>query len=338
MKKVLRISCAVFVAILGLLNAYSTEKSLPVVDSGLPNLSDRPKAQDKNIDVFANVLYWYTSETLDWAFTLSQQQNFVTSYKTLSFDWAPGFRVGVGYNMHHDDWDTQASYTWFQSKATDHLSGSVTPAFFAARLSLLEPFETGKVRLDLHYNIFDWDLGRSFLVSRSLSMRPFIGIKAGWINQTIHTKWTIPNFLGLGGLFTASENLKNNFRGGGPKGGVYGKWILGNVHDHSFSLIGNFESAYMWGHWTISDQFFDVFNTQISTKVDKRNLGAFMFHGLMGLGWDFNFDKDRSHFALKAGYEIQDWLNQVQLFTDASGGQNNDLIIQGLTVDLRFDF
>jgi len=41
---------------------------------------------------------------------------------------------------------------------------------------------------------------------------------------------------------------------------------------------------------------------------------------------------------LKAGYEIQDWLNHFQVFTDASGTENADLILQGLTIDVRFDF
>ena len=72
--------------------------------------------------------------------------------------------------------------------------------------------------------------------------------------------------------------------------------------------------------------------------MGKRNFGALMLQALMGLGWDFNFDKDRSHFALKVGYEIQDWLNHFQVFTNASGTDNFDLILQGLTLDLRFDF
>jgi len=63
-----------------------------------------------------------------------------------------------------------------------------------------------------------------------------------------------------------------------------------------------------------------------------------MLQALMGFGWDFNFNKDRSHFALKVGYEFQDWLNHFQIFTNDSGTDNLDLILQGLTLDLRFDF
>lgn len=326
-------------AIGGKLYAYSTEEQPQKMDSGLPNLSDRPQIQDGNIDIFANALYWYTSESIDWAFTIAPAGNHEKSvYKTITFPWDPGFRVGLGYNMLHDQWDTQLTYTRFHTHASDHDSGLITSAFLAARLSLLEPFRTGKVNFNIHYNMFDWDLGRSFLVSKSLSFRPFIGAKGGWINQMIHLKFTIPNFAGLGVLYRSSEKVKNNFRGGGPKGGVNGKWILGNVDRHVFSLVGNFAGAFMWGNWTLKDEFIDSLSTQTSIPMGNRNFGALMVQALLGFGWDFNFDKNRSHFALKVEYEIQDWLNQFQVFSNASGTQNNDLVFQGLTVDLRFDF
>lgn len=307
-------------------------------DERLSNISVRPENQNRTIDFFIDALYWHTGETVDWAFTLTQGQNFEkSSFKTFSFDWDPGFRIGLGYNMKHDQWDTQASYTWFQSKAKDHTNGSVTPAFLAARLSLLEPFSTGKARLNIHYNMFDWDLGKNFLPSEFLSLRPSIGLKGGWITQSIHSKWTIPNLLGFF-LFTASENLKQSFRGGGPKAAVTGQFCFGNIRKHSLSLIGYFEAGYLWGNWSIQDKFADDLLTNIYIKTLDRNFGSFELNCLLGLGWDINFDHDRSHFGLKIGYEIIDWLNQLQIFSDASGSQNNDLILQGLNLSLRFDF
>ena len=92
-----------------------TEKPTQGIDSGLPNLSDRPLTQDKTIDVFADVLYWHASETVYWAVALTASQNSAQiAFKSISFDWNPGFRVGFGYNMHHDQWDTQFSYTGFR--------------------------------------------------------------------------------------------------------------------------------------------------------------------------------------------------------------------------------
>lgn len=309
-----------------------------LAEDGLPNPSDRPDAQSRTVDLFAQALYWYTDETIEWAFTLSHSQNVTQSnYKTFTFDGAPGFRVGLGYNMEHDQWDTRASYTWFQSKARDDASGSVTSAFLAARLSLLEPYSTGEASLHLHYNIFDWDLGRGFLVSKHLFLRPLIGLKGGWIHQTLRSDWTILNFFGPH-TFSASENIKHHFYGVGPKGGVTGKWCFGNIEEQCFSLIGRFETGYLWGHWSIQDEFIDNLDTVISVKTSDRNFGAFVLHAFFGFGWDCNFNCDQSHVSINFGYEIEDWFNHFQIYSDVSGSQNNDLILQGLNLSLRFDF
>jgi len=234
--------------------------------------------------------------------------------------------------MEHDLWDTQASYTWFQSQASAAALGPITPGFFAARLSLLEPFSTGKANIHLHYNMFDWDLGRAFLLSNHLFLRPSIGIRAGWITQKIHSHWTRSDFI------AAIENLKQSFKGGGPKGAITSKWYLGNIQKHLFSLISTFEAAYLWGHWSIHDHYEDNLATTISTNTTPRSFASLALHAFIGLGWDLNFDRDRSHFGFKFGYEIEDWFNQCQLFTNINGAQNNDLILQGLTASLSFDF
>lgn len=326
LKTILRIASIFFMIIIG--NIYA--------DSELPNL--RVQHERKTINIFADALYWYTNETLDWAFTLTSNQKSVqTAYKTLSFDWAPGFSIGLGYNLEHDQWDTKARYTWFQSKATDHVNESVTPAFFASRLSFLEPFASGKVSLNLHYNMFDWDLARNFLVSKYLFFRPSIGLKGGWITQTIDTDWIISNFL-FPTASTASENLKQKFHGVGPKGGVTGKWCFGNIRSHFFSFIGQIEAGYLWGHWSIRDNFIDNLSTVINVETLNRNFGSFVLHSFIGFGWDCNFNHDRSHFRIKLGYEIEDWFNHLQIFSDASGSQNNNLILQGFNFGLYFNY
>lgn len=305
-------------------------------DDGLPNLSARPQKQPRTIDVSLDALYWYTTENVDWAYVVHPNANFLeVDYKTFVFNWAPGFRVRLGHNMEHDRWDCQASYTWFQSKASGASEGLITPGFFAVRLSALEPFSQGAANISIHYNMFDLDLGRAFYISNHLLVRPSIGMKAGWISQIIHSHWSrlidsIPIF--------AEENLKQSFAAGGAKGGVNTKWFLGNTQKHFFSLIGTFEAGYLWGQWSIQDKYEDTLATIIYTKTTPRSFGSFMLHCFAGLGWDVNFDNDRAHFAFKLGYEIEDWFNQCQIFTDINGAQNNDLILQGLSASLGFDF
>lgn len=309
---------------------------------GLLNPSVRSERQLNTLDFFAKAFYWYPSETLDWAFTLNHTDHSVdTAYRSLVFNWAPGFSVGFGTNMEYDQWDARASYTWFNAKASDQTTGPVTSAFLGARTTLIELFElfsTGKAKLNLLYNMFDIDLGRGFFISDYFSIRPMIGIKGGWITQKIYTHWTIPNFILTSSLLKASENLEQHFQGGGPKGGVTGKWFFGSFENHFFSLVSQFEAGYLWGHWSIDDTFVDNLNTIVFVDTTDRNFGALFLHSFLGLGWDCNFNCDQSHIAFQIGYEIEDWFNHLQIFTNTSGSQNNDLILQGLNCSLNIDF
>lgn len=306
-------------------------------DDSLGNHCVSSQAKSKTINISAESLYWHPSETLDWAFVLTSTQNSVqSSFKTFSFDWAPGFLVGIGYNM-DNRWDMKASYIWFKSKAEGHTNGPVTPAFLGARLSLLEPFITGKASLNLFYNMFDGNLGCKFFVSKYIFLRPSLGLKGGWINQDIHSNWTTPHFLDLF-YISAKENLKHRFKGVGPNSGLTFQFYLRNTTRSSFSFIGRFEAGYLWGHWSIKDKFIDNFKTIIHINTSDRNFGSFVLHNFLGLGWDCSVGSNRGCFRLQIGYEIEDWLNQCQIFSDASGSQNNDLILQGFNFGLNLDF
>ncbi len=309
--------------------------SASLFGDGLPNLSDRVLADTRFVDMSASFLYWHAAESIDWASTMTiEPQVEKLAYQTSKFGWDPGVRIGLGYNMGYDDWDSQVSYTWFQTHSASQISGDITAAYLGSKAALYNSYESASIKWALAYNILDLDLGRSFLVSCSLSLRPSIGLKGGWIDQTIRTFWVNPLVGGLRFSFTAHEDLKNNFSGGGPKFGLSGKW---SISSSNFSLLGQFSGAFMWGHWVLKDKFHGGL-TQVSVQVGERNLAAIELQALIGLGFDTNFNNDLSHFSLKIGYEIQDWFDQYQGFDNFSGGHSNDLILQGLSCDLRVDF
>lgn len=308
-------------------------------DDGIKNECLRPAEQKRSVDIFAQALYWQPSETIDWAFTIQNQQNFLKdSFKTLVFDWAPGFRVGIGYHMKHDQWNTQASYTRFCSTAKDYAQGSVTSGFLAPKIiPLLQPFSTGNICLHFYYNMFDLDIGRSILSSACLEFRPSIGLKGGRITQIIHSSWTNPAYLLLFSVF-ASENLKQVFQGAGPKCAVNTKWCFKCTQKYSFSLIGQVEADYLWGHWSIRDNFFDNYSTKVNVKTSDRNFGSFVLHSFLGCGWDCTVKSGQIRYSLKLGYEIEDWFDHCQFFTNTSGSQKNDLILQGCSLHLGCAF
>src|SRR5579872_4320958 len=84
---------------------------------------DRPQYSCSNLDFFATALFWHASESVDWALVnfIDNPNDQTHSFKSVSFGWDPGFKVGVGYNTDYDGWDTQLTYTWFRTRAFDSI-------------------------------------------------------------------------------------------------------------------------------------------------------------------------------------------------------------------------
>lgn len=287
----------------------------------------------ERFDAFVDVFCWHTTESIDWATVNSGGNPDTVLYDTMRFHWDPGFRIGFGYNSEDLGCDTQFCYTWFQTQASAQASGSVTSGFMSSKF--YGPYQSGKINFKIHFNMFDLDLGKRICASKTISFRPFIGIKGGWINQLLDTKW----FFSTPGQY-AIENAKNEFVGVGPRTGVNTNWLLGTINEYLFSLSCDFAMSYMWGNWTLKDFYTNnsVTPYDFVTTVGGRHFGALIFQGLLGVQMDFCFSPLNSPAHFKVFYEIQDWVSQLQIFNDITGANNIDLLLQGVTVELAINF
>ncbi len=338
MKK--RIIC--ILAVLMLLVQVDAAEPTPLETRGLPNVSQRVLGK---WDLSADFLAWFVSEEASavWADLLKVGDN-TSSFGApdFHFDWDFGFRVGAGYNFRYDQWDTQLYWTWFRTEAhqTKQISitnGTIHPEFFAADLSD-NLAQRAKIRWALLFNMFDWELGRSYWVSKGLSLRPFIGLKGGWIHQPIHVHYEDLIIAKVLTTDSGKEYAKNNFWGVGPLGGLNTKWKLRDFGTHYPSLFGDFSAATLWGTWNCANVYKNSTGADVVVNMKRLTLGALMFRGFLGIGWDVDFNKGRSHFATQLGYEMQLWLNQLRVPTSQLVPLHGDLTLQGLTFNCRFDF
>jgi hypothetical protein len=322
---------------------------LAAIEPGIPNVSDRSTS---NWVVSADFLAWQASEEIAsiWTgvFTLEDNKN-TWSLPSFDFNWNYGFRVGAGYDMLHDEWDTIVYWSWFRTDGEHAIPPSsaiylIQPEFDAALLSgiTLDSFSSPSsmsARWSLLYNMFDWELGRSYWVSQHLSLRPFIGVKGGWIHQAIDAKYNDLTFFEIFPSTDAGiERLTNHFWGVGPTGGINTQWRLAAFGSHFFDCFGDFSTATMWGRWSCSDVYKNPLPTTYSIITEDSSLGALMFRGCLGLGWDAHFRNNKSHFAAKLGFESQLWLNQLRIATFQVQRLHHDLTLQGVTFNVRFDF
>jgi hypothetical protein len=350
----LKIGASIFISALCFalsLNGSEPLKNVLTSTDDPLNLSARPHLNSKNFDIFSDLLVWTAREAgADcWAEVItSNASTSLNELHQVHFEWNPGFRVGIVYKMKRDEWNTQAYYTRFNTKGKDCISsspGTVHSTFLgnfyidnASGAGLSGPaYQKASIDWTIHFNMFDWDLGRNFWISKSLVLRPFLGIKGGWINQFIHSKWQNPNLTGAKFYNIGTENLKNNFWGIGPEAGINTKWNL-FCNQTQFYLFGDIFGALMWGHWSFYDVFQNDLEQQVFIDLQKINSGSSMLRTFMGFGWDAPFSQNRYRFSTKLGYEMQFWLDQLQFYSFTGGRLVNTLTLQGGTLEFCIDF
>jgi hypothetical protein len=308
-------------------------------NSGLPNVAT---LKTSGWVFSADYLYWFPSEEVNsiWASIISV--GFDTSTWGLpgfNFTWSPGFRIGTGYDFSYDQWSSNLTWTWFRTQQSHTLVAPantiISPEFDAAFLSF-DNAQKLKGNWTLLFNMWDWNLSRSYRVSKSLSLEPFLGIKAGTIRQAIRAHYydlTIDTVLTTN---QGKERLKNNFWGIGPMGGINTKWQIRKFGCHHFHLFGDFSMATLWGSWTCRDHFHSTASQTFTIKTKNSSLGAPMFRGFLGLGWDLKLPT--SQLATKVGFETQVWMNQLRIATLQVQRLHGDLTLQGLTFNCRYDY
>jgi hypothetical protein len=294
-------------------------------------------------ELFGNFLYWKTTEGVDWALnTNNVTTNQFVSYETVDYSFAPGFQVGVAAGT---EWDTKLYFTHHQARTDDSVVGNVTSAFLGGKLDQSSPvsfyFDMGEIDARIDYNMFDWNIGQTFCPSERLQVRPLVGLQGGWIDQTFRAEFQ-GTFTDMGTTVqrTVVETITNDFWGLGPKLGIENRLSFVSGGKLEVAVTANLYAAYLAGHWTIRDEAIrrDVpaggspSDSNIAVEVPSHHFGSVAFQALIGCSCRYG--------ALSAtvGYEFNDYLNQGQIFTDASGGQNNDLILQGLTVNVTCQY
>jgi hypothetical protein len=264
------------------------------------------------------------------------------------FKFEPGVKVGLGWHMDHDGWDLVANWTFLASgNRTNSVSAIDTgTGLIAAQPVFLSETSSPSIFYLSHasshwkqnFNIIDLELGRDFFLSRYLTMRPHIGLKSAWIQETT-TNILIPTYESSGDDLNAitSVSLYNSqhMAGLGIRGGFDTGWHI----TKNWMFYGDLALTNLWGRVKKV-----AVGTNTETPAGKiTTLNSIQSYytvipvieagiGLSHIAW---FCKNRYRFEARVGWEEQVWLgfNRSQDYTRVG-----NLSVHGLTIKTMFNF
>ncbi len=255
--------------------------------------------------------------------------------------WESGFRLGLAYNIPHDEWDISFTWTRYNANKKNHVSEKPKELVFSYWTDL--NFNPGpmsaRAKWDLSFSVIDFDLSRSFYLGESFYLCPFGGFKAAWIDQELFVDYQNVSFVIVKTPHIVSKN-RNNFQGYGIGIGTKAVWdIWEGLH-----LFGKFEGGLMLGTFKIAE-FISEPHTPRSKLIDSVREVAPMLGVQGGIGWQSQMHTNRVFLNIHVAWEEQVWFDQNQLSrfiqSDNEGvvkSQRGDLTFAGWTIGAMLGF
>lgn len=318
--------------------------------------------------VTGSFIYWQpTQDNMEYGLTNTLYQGNVQgatttrglngAYLEQDFKFQPGFKVGLGMNTEHDNWDLFAEYTWLRDKSTSSSNGPTTGdilptrGLFVNADGLLVPnvYTSASQNWTCNLDFLNLEMGRGCYFGKALTVRPAFGVRGTLIRQKLHNTYTnlnITTSAAVPGISTVQDFVHS--WSVGPRAALYSNWLLGS----RFRLFGNVAGDATFtqydikmNHSFISKNGSDAGRTA-SYKAHEHDLGVLRGHLEMeiGFGWGSYFDNDNWYFDLSAGYTWQVFFDQNMFrefgYPNVATGTytNGNLYINGLTVNARLDF
>jgi hypothetical protein len=298
---------------------------------------------ENGADVFitANILYWKATQFgLEFAYSnpnnphSTRGSNFIPN-----FQFEPGFQVGFGLKFAHDNWDVYANYTWFHPQNQSQIfTNNQNGLDFFQTSQFDQTYSSGKMDFLYKLDVIDFEIGRNFLISEYLALRPFVGLKAAWNREVskqyfsnanhylirINQKsFEIGSRLGLDSHFNINSNWS-----------LYGNSAFSVLSSKTKNHIHTIENQ------NLADE------TLLSTVADKQNYIQPVVELELGIQWDVWSESEEYHLGVDFGWEYQYWNNNLYSRVPIIGSSDitstnlkgGDLSIMGLNIKFRFDF
>ncbi|MGE3534410.1 MAG: Lpg1974 family pore-forming outer membrane protein [Parachlamydiales bacterium] len=344
----------------------SFERGDKSLDSSTPEGYNYPASIKPNhswhLITTASYIYWFAGEDgLDLATSAAyiSGTNLVIPSKhegkTIfqNFEYSSGFKVGLGFNLHPDNWVFKVDYTRLhllntKSESAPSAGNGIGALYLTDWFYQASPQGQGiaarhlssKWHLELDW--LDAVVERPMYSGRMLTLTPFIGLRTSWIEQSLNIRLKGALNVSPPSSTVHSHNHLNSWAIG-PRAGLDAHFLLGA----GFRLQGEVGASILYTRFTKVTHSEDPFvagGIKVSYDMHNRPCVRPMVEANLGLGWGTYFSKKRCHFDLSATYDFNYlWsqnmmrtLNDVQII--GTSGGNTDLYLHGLTANMGFTF
>ncbi len=325
-----------------------------------------------DFNAFASFIYWHVSqEAMTTASIISFNEPSIntTQARALpSFEYQPGFKIGLGFDTNYDDWTSWIEYTWLH-QSTSHTNTASTDnpfrssPWFISWIQTLsipsQPYITSLLlnsiteihsEWKMHLDQLDAAFSRPFYQGSQITISPYAGLRALWIRQNLNL--TFPNrpniMLPPEPLISLSKNQSHSWAIG-PMLGTLGHSMLGM----GFRFEGKAGASLLYTQYTKiknhQEVLYPIDNTgdigsasNTSCTHNENTLRPTAELGL-GLGWGSYLDNQNYYFDFSARYDFNILWNQnmmINFVNSINGieGTSGNLYLHGLTLSSRFDF
>ncbi len=267
----------------------------------------------------------------------------------------PGFKVGLGVNLVHGNWDLLSEYTYFFSKAnssisSNNLNAGILPLYsYTPHNSILTSSiyfaSTGGTTFvskassywSLHFNNINLEFRKQMQLYPNLMLRPHFGFQGSWQYQKFNALYTVASTTNSANIEGNNKVIsKQNFWGIGLRTGLDGVWEFCN----HFAAFCNSGVSALWGQFKSVGKSYDT--NFPSSYADVLIGDTYNYvHTLspviqLEVGLQTNWVLPGTHhFLAQVGWEEQFWFFQNQRSTTIA---NTALVLQGFTAKLRLDY
>lgn len=236
-----------------------------------------------------------------------------------NFKSKSGFRVYAGYTTASEEWGITASYTYMPGSASFHGDGNPL-----ANLSLPTALPSQILGIrgswDSALNYVDLDLSRTVSFCDDFEIVPHVGIRGAWVHETSRVTFVAPE--------SFSAKMKNNLRGIGLEGGLWGSWNL----PYGMSLVGHVGGALVYSKSTNHGNFLVQLQPPVHFKYSApRYHSEAWFDSMIGIVYSRAICD--MLFSVHLG-----WEHHLIFSAQGFGILGGDLAMQGLTLGAALEF